>query len=206
MNIGYIRVSTQEQNIERQISELKKYGIEDRYIFIDRLSGATKSDTRPGFSALKMVIRAGDVLYIHELDRLGRNKTDITKELRYFKENNILVRILDIPTTMVNLDADNETTKIIMDMVNNVLIEVMATLAEADFNRIHKRQKEGIEAAKKRGVKLGRPTMQITEDFKKAYTSWKNKEKMAKDIISDLKMKPASFYKLAKVYEKSLYE
>ncbi|EKU77408.1 recombinase family protein [Veillonella seminalis] len=199
MKIGYIRVSTKEQNIDRQKEELLKYGVEERYLFIDRASG--KNIDRPEYQLLKRALRENDELFIHELDRLGRNKADILEELKYFKEKNIKVRILDVPTTLINYKEHGETAKIMLEMINNLLIEVFSTLAEAELKKIHKRQREGIQAAKEKGVKFGRPATPITDEFVKLYNEWKNKKITATAAMNTLKLKPMTFYRLVKRYE-----
>ena len=156
---AYIRVSTAEQNESRQLETLRKYVENDRDIFIDKATG--KNFNRPSYQALKQQVRKGDTVYLHELDRLGRNKQEVLKELREFKDMGVTVRALNMPTTMVEIEGENS---LIMEMVNNILIEVYTTLAEEERNKILKRQKEGIEAmpvndeGKKVSIKTGRAT------------------------------------------------
>lgn len=199
MKLGYIRVSTREQNVDRQREELLKHGVEERYLFIDKASG--RNTDRPQYQLLKLALRANDELYIHELDRLGRNKTDILNELKDFKEKNVLVRILDVPTTLIDYKEHGETAQFILDMINNLLIEVFSTLAEAELKKIHKRQMEGIEIAKQKGVSFGRPATPITEEFKIQYDRWKKKEITATAAMKYLDLKPMTFYRLVKRYE-----
>lgn len=150
---GYARVSSAGQNLDRQILALRKYVDED-HIVVDKQSG--KDLDRSGYQALKGVLglRAGDVLYIKSLDRLSRNKQDIKKELQWFKENKITLRILDLPTTMQNFGEGQDW---IQDMVTNILIEVISSIAEQERLTIRHRQREGIDAARARGQKFGRP-------------------------------------------------
>lgn len=200
MKLGYIRVSTKEQHVDRQIDELKKYGIEDRHLFIDTVSGASMN--RKHYEALKAFARAGDIIYFHELDRLGRNKIEILNELKYFKEQDITIRILDVPTTMIDFDGYGDASKSILDMINNVMIEVLSTLAEHELEKIHKRQQEGILAAKKRGIKFGRKPIELPDSFVEQYTNWKSGQCTAVETMRKLNLKKTTFYKLVKEYEK----
>ena len=173
-NFGYIRVSTREQNIDRQKEELIKQGADETRLFIDYATG--KNTDRVALQHLLQALQDGDTLYIHELDRLGRSKRDIISVLKEIHDKGVTVRILDIPTTLLDLSSFGDLTKPIMDMINNLLIEVYATLAEAELKKMQKRQKEGIEAAQKRGVKFGRPKHQIDKGFIKIYNLWQKKE------------------------------
>ena len=146
---GYCRVSTKEQNTDRQIEALKEYGVHERDIIIDKASG--KDFNREQYKELKKTARDGDIIIIKELDRLGRNKTQIKQELQYYKEHNINVVILNIPTTKMLLNMDLKENKWIVDMVNNILIEVLSTIAEEERLKIKQRQAEGIAIAKKEG-------------------------------------------------------
>ena len=132
----YARVSTKEQKLDRQLEVFKSMGAEERQIIVDKVSG--KNFDRPGYITLKeSLLRPGDTLVVKELDRLGRNKEQIKDELKYFQENHIRVRIFDIPTTMMDVPPDSQW---IIDMITNLLIEVLASLAEQELNKIKKRQ------------------------------------------------------------------
>lgn len=203
MKLGYIRVSTKEQNISRQKKELLAHGVEERFLFVDKSTG--KSFNREQYQVLKVALRAGDELYVHELDRLGRNKKAISEELQYFKEHNIIVRILDVPTTMMNYTAlNNEMAKSMLEMINNLLIEVLSTLAEQELAKLHKRQSEGIAAARSKGVKFGRPLLPLPDNFQKIYTEWKNDEYTAVEARKRLNLSHSTFYRMVKRYESSL--
>ena len=205
MKLGYIRVSTKEQNIDRQIQELCKYGIEERSVFIDHTSG--KDFNRPQYEALKNYCRKGDELYIHELDRLGRSKKLIFEELNFFKEAGVIVRILDIPTTLTNFTVHNEMSKTIMDMINNLLLEVLSTLAEQELLKLHKRQREGIDAAKEKGIQFGRPkkydfiNKEEYDKFSYTYNLWKNNHITAVEAFTSLGVCKTTFYARVKQYE-----
>lgn len=123
---GYARVSTREQHLDRQIKVLMDCGIDEREIINDKATGVTLE--RDGYQALKnTILREGDTLVIKSLDRLSRSKEHIMQELRYFKERHIIVRVIDLPTTMIQLPDGQEW---VFDMINNILIEVLASIAE----------------------------------------------------------------------------
>ncbi len=151
----YGRVSTKEQNLARQLESARKYKDVDQ-VFSDKQSG--KDFSRDGYINMKEVLEKGDEVIIHSLDRLGRNKEGIKEELAWFKEHGVIVRILDVPTTMIEYPAGQEW---VMDMVNNILIEVLGAFAEQERENIRKRQAEGIAAmpvveGKKVSKKTGR--------------------------------------------------
>lgn len=145
MEYGYARVSSTEQNLDRQVLALQEY-VKPEKIVMDRQSG--KNLDRPGYNALKGIfgLRPGDVLYIVSLDRLSRNKEDIKNEVAWFKEHKVRLMILDLPSSMVQVPENQEW---IIEMIQNILIEVLASMAEQERLMIRKRQREGIEAAKK---------------------------------------------------------
>lgn len=153
MRYAYIRVSTREQHLDRQIEAIKEYRPDE--VFADKLSG--KNFDRPEYHRLKSIIRRGDEIIVKELDRFGRNKDAVKEELKWFKDNGVIVRVLDIPTTMIELPGQEW----IAEMVNNILIEVVAAVAEQERKKIRQRQKEGIACARERGVKFGRPEKDV---------------------------------------------
>lgn len=194
----YARVSTKDQNLDRQISAFKKLGAAEREIVTDKESG--KDLERKGYQALKTtMLRKGDALVIKSLDRLSRNKSDIKKELEYFKSNGIRLKVIDLPTTMMELPEGQEW---VFDMVNNILIEVLGTIAEQERNTIRQRQAEGIKAAKDKGKKLGRPALEKPDNWDAVYTRWENGEITAKKAMQETGLKRASFYNLVKRLEK----
>ena len=193
----YARASSKEQNLDRQIAAFTALGAKDREIITDKESG--KDLERPGYQALKnAILRRGDTLVVKSLDRLSRNKADIHNELRYFKENGIRLKVIDLPTTMMDLPEGQEW---VFEMVNNILIEVLGTIAEQERETIRKRQAEGIQAAKAKGKKLGRPALQFPTNWKPVYTAWKAGQITAKTAMEQTNTKRTSFYKLVKLTE-----
>ena len=170
----YARVSSKEQNLDRQIEAFLALGAEERQIITDKKSG--KNLEREGYQALKNVmLRQGDTLVVKSLDRLSRNKADIKNELQYFKEHGIRLKVIDLPTTMMNLPEGQEW---VFEMVNNILIEVLGTIAEQERETIRKRQAEGIEAARKNGKKLGRPAITFPQNWEQVYELWKQGDRL----------------------------
>ena len=192
---GYARISSMTQHEDRQIKKLKEVGVEERNIIVDKESG--KNLERDGYQLLKTkLLRAGDTLVIKELDRLGRKKSDIKRELEEFKAMNIRVKILDIPTTLVDF---KEETQWIQEMITNILIEVLGGFAEEERKKILKRQREGIDVALEKGVKFGRPQVQVPEEWERVIAMVENKERTSVEAMSLLNLKKTTYYKLRKM-------
>lgn len=171
--VVYIRVSTKDQNLQRQLYEMKKLGIEDKYIYEDKASG--KDMDRIGYQYMKKSLQRGDTLVIKSLDRLGRNQNDIKTEWQYFKDNKINVRVLDMPALNINY-SKGRAIEGLHSMISNIVFEVISWQAEEERTRIKQRQAECIESAKKQGKHLGRPQLNLN-------TSLKTHEKNQKTII-----------------------
>lgn len=201
MKFGYLRVSTKEQSEARQIAELIKY-VDIKNIFIDKSSG--RDFDRPQYKLLKDKVRKGDEIYFKELDRLGRNKKQIKEELEYYRKNDIIVRFLDIPTTLMQFETFGEMQKSIMEMVNTILIEVLSTQAEAEYKKIKQRQVEGIEIAKKNDKykNCGRPKIKLVNNFDLLYENYKDKKITGVDFAKMLGIAKSTLYKKIKEYEK----
>ena len=198
--MGYARVSSTSQNLDRQIAELEKY-VEPSNIVVDKASG--KDLNRDGFQALKgpLGLRKGDTLIIKSLDRLSRNKSDIKNELEWFKENQVTLQIIDLPTTMLNLPQGQEW---IRDMINNIIIEVMSSIAEQERITIRQRQREGIDIAKAKGKHLGRPKLEKPDEWDKYYDMWQRGDITAKRMMTILGLKNPVSINLLKNHNKSL--
>ena len=189
---GYARVSTKEQNLDRQILALQKFGIDDRDIIRDKASGKTLD--REGYKLLRNhFLRERDSLVIMSLDRLSRNKLHIRQELEFYKQRRIRVMILDMPTTLTEVPEGQEW---IIDMINNILIEVLSSIAEQERVRTLERQAQGIEAAKQKGKHLGRPPISVPDDWDEVYTLWQNNEITAVEAMRRTGLKRSSFYKI----------
>ena len=189
---GYARVSTKEQHLDRQIKALLDYGIDERDIVTDKASGADLD--RPGYQALKnSMLRDGDTLVVKSLDRLSRNKDHITQELRYLKEHHIQVRVIDLPTTMIQLPTGQEW---VFEMINNILIEVLSSIAEQEQLSIRQRQPEGIAAAKAKGKHLGRPKIDFPSNWDIIFRRWESGKITAVAAMKELGVKKSTYYKL----------
>lgn len=189
----YARVSSREQNLDRQLAAFAAIGAKERDIITDKESG--KDLDRRGYTALKTaLLRRGDTLVIKSLDRLSRNKADIKSELEYFKENSIRLKVLDLPTTMIDYPAGQEW---VLDMVNNILVEVLSSIAQQERETIRQRQAEGIAAAKSKGKHLGRPAVAYPDNWTEVYKAWQAGQITAKKAMEQTGLKRTSFYKLA---------
>ena len=204
MIYGYHRTSTKEQHLDRGIQEITKFcennNLPLEKIYTDQQTG--KNFNRPRYQVLKEdILRTGDTLIITELDRLGRNKQDTLKELQYYRDKQIRVMILEIPTTLQDLSAlDNSMAQMIMETINNMLIELYATMAQAEIEKKEKRQQEGIAAKKARGEweDYGRPKAQKPDNWNEVVASWKSGEITAVKAMELTGLKKTTFYKLAK--------
>lgn len=199
INFGYVRVSSKEQNLDRQYEALKGYVTDEKYIYSDKASG--KDMEREGFQNMLKAMRSGDTLYIKSIDRLGRNKELIKRYLEHFKQEGIRVKIIDLPTTMQDMPADQEW---VIDMINNIIIEVYTAMAEQERMTIKQRQKEGIAVAKARGKHLGRPVLELPKDWDRLYKEWKAGKITSVKFMDAIDMKKATFYKKVKEYEATL--
>lgn len=195
----YARVSTKDQNPDRQIQAFRELGATDRQIIVDKESG--KDTDRQGYQALRnTILRRGDTLVITSLDRLSRSKADIRDELQYLKDEGIRVKILDLPTSLLDVPTGQEW---VFDMVNNILIEVLGTIAEQERQTIRKRQAEGIAAAKSKGRHLGRPQAVFPANWGEVHGSWKRGEITAVEAMRRMELKRSTFYKLCAKWEEN---
>ena len=205
---AYERVSSKDQNLERQETAIRNYrpNISDANIFKDKVTG--KTFDREHYNEMKIILEhlskvnaTNDQIEVvfEEMDRLGRDKESIKKELQWYKDRGIYIRILELPSTLVDIDSNN---KWVMDMVTNILIEVYATMAQQELEKRAKRQTEGIIEAQKKGIKFGRQPIQLNEsEFMTVYNSWKAAEINARQAMNILGIKPNTFYRRVKEYE-----
>lgn len=199
IDFGYMRVSSKDQNLDRQLEALRKYVPYEEYIYSDKASG--KDMNREGFQNMLKAMRSGDTLYIKSIDRLGRNKQQIKEYLELFKKKGIRVKIIDLPTTMQDVPQGQDW---VIDMINNIIIEVYTSMAEQERENIKTRQAEGIAVAKKQGKHLGRPVLELPKEWGKLYKEWKQGNITAVAFMNAIDMKKATFYKKVKEYEATL--
>ena len=200
---AYIRVSTKEQNIDRQQESISKYcldnniDIDERDIIIEKQSG--KDFNREGYLTLKnSLLRKGDTLIIKELDRLGRDMAMIKEEWRELEKLGISIVVIDTPILNTVGKTDLEKT-----LISNIVFELLSYMAEKERVKIKQRQAEGIAAAKAKGIKLGRPEIQYPDNWIEVYNSWRGKEITAVKAMELTGLKKNSFYNLVKRYEEN---
>ncbi|MED3949885.1 MULTISPECIES: recombinase family protein [Priestia] len=195
---GYIRVSSRDQNEGRQLQSMQEIGISSRDIFIDKQSG--KNFNREQYQLLKRMIRKGDILYIHSLDRFGRNKEEILQEWNAItKEIEADIVVLDMPLLDTTQYKDSLGT-----FIADLVLQILSWMAQEERDRLRKRQREGIDAALTKSISFGRPKAQVNQEFIEAYNRWKTKEITAVQAMKEANVKKTTFYKLVKVYESTL--
>ena len=188
MNIGYARVSTTDQNLDRQMQALNEVGVEK--IYVDKLSG--KNFDRQEYQKMKQSLKKGDLLYIKSIDRLGRNYDMIIDEWRTLvNDMNVDIQVLDMPLLDTRIEGKNLVGKFISDIV----LQILSFVAENERENIKKRQAEGIRIAKEKGKHLGRPKLKLPKNFTIIANQYKEKEITLAEALSSLKMNRSTFYK-----------
>lgn len=195
------RVSSKDQSLARQLVVARElFDIPDENVFCDKASG--KDFDRPEYQRLKSIVKAGDEVIVKEFDRFGRNKSEMKKELEWFRQRGVAVRILDIPTTLL----DFKDQKWVLEMVNNILIEVVGTMAEQEREKSKKRQREGIDAmpvvdgkrvSLKTGNPMGRPKYEV-EDFPKYLKKQKDGLITVVDACEEMGISRSQWYRLVR--------
>ena len=199
MNYGYVRVSTVNQNIDRQVEEMYKWGLTDKYIYVDKQSG--KDFERPNYQIMKKKLKENDLLIIKSIDRLGRNYEMIIKEWQEItKEINCDIVVIDFPLLDTRVDDKNLVGKFISDIV----LQVLSFVAQNERENIRQRQKEGIRIAKEKGIHMGRPKKILPNDFYEVAKCYLNKEITNKDAASKLNMARTTFLKYVKEYKENI--
>lgn len=191
---SYIRVSSKEQNLDRQKQAMIEYGIDERDIIEDKQSG--KDFNRNGYLTLKnSLLRAGDTLVIKELDRLGRNMEMIKNEWQELQAKGIDIIVIDTPILITVNKTDLEKK-----LISNIVFELLSYMAEKERIKIRARQAEGIAIAKRNGVYKGRKKI-INDNFEAVYKEWKDNKITAVKAMEKLGMKKNTFYRRVKEYE-----
>jgi DNA invertase Pin-like site-specific DNA recombinase len=187
--VAYLRVSSKEQNLDRQIDEIQKLGIEDKYIYTDKESG--KDFERVGYKYMKKSLEKDDLLIIKSLDRFGRNYEEIIKEWNDItKEIKADIRVLDMELLDTSKHKD-----LLGTFISDLVLQVLSFVAHQERENIKQRQKEGIASAKLRGVAFGRPKIEIDDNFNMIYERWKNREIKAVEAMKELNMTKSTFYR-----------
>lgn len=205
MIYGYARVSTNNQNLDRQIEALKKAGVEQKNIFCDKESGTTFNrsyfNLLVGTDESASMLREGDLLVVCSIDRLGRNYSEITKQWQKItKEIKADIKVLDMPL----LNTAGDTHGLDQQFLSDLVLQILSYVADKERINIKERQRQGIEAAKAKGKSLGRPKIQRPDNFEDIYKEWKNGEITAVDAMKELGIKRGTFYKFVKEYEKRI--
>ncbi len=193
---GYIRVSSMDQNEDRQRIALRGKGVPERNLYIDKQSG--KDFDRPRYKRLVKRLKAGDLLYVHSIDRLGRNYKEIQEQWRVLtKEKGADVCVLDMPL------LDTRNGKDLMGtFIADLVLQILSFVAQSERENIRKRQAEGIAAAKARGVKFGRPALPLPENFYAVHKAWRGKKRALRQAAAACGMPVGTFYAKAVRYEK----
>lgn len=189
MKYGYVRTSTKEQNLDRQIIAMKEAGIEEQYIFKEQKSG--KDFDRQEYRKMMRRIKKGDALYIKSIDRLGRNYEEIIDQWKIItRDKKADIVVLDMPILNTSILKDSLKT-----FVSELVLQIMSYMAEEERKMILSRSREGIAAAKARGVKFGRPKKEKPEDFEEVYNAYKNQEITVNEAITRLRVSKSTFYR-----------
>lgn len=192
---GYCRISDADQNEARQIQAMQEAGVDERFILIDKQSG--KDFNRPQYQILKNALREGDLLIIKSIDRLGRNYKEIMKEWQTITQKiKADIRVLDMALLDTTLHKD-----LLGTFISDLILQVLAYVAQQERENIKQRQAEGIAIAKAKGKHLGRPKAEIPKDFEVVYKDWKDGNITGKKAMTKLGLKTTTFYKLVKQYE-----
>lgn len=187
---GYIRVSTKEQNPERQFVAMENYGIMKKDIYFDAITG--KDFMRPAYKKLSRKMKRGDILVIKSIDRLGRNYGEILEQWRKItKEIGADIQVIDMPLLDTTICQENLTGVFISDLV----LQILAYVAETERAFIRQRQVEGIAIAREKGVKFGRRKIQIPDDFDEYYIAWKNGQMSSRQAAKKIGMSHTTFYR-----------
>ena len=196
---GYARVSTREQNEDRQIIALKEMGVPEKNIYIDKLSG--KNFDRPQYKKLLKKLDSNSVLYIKSIDRLGRSYRDLSDQWQLItKEKGADVVVIDMPV----LDTRREKN-LLGTLISDLVLALLSYVAESEYRTIHQRQAEGIAAAKARGVRFGRKPLPLPDNFQDVYQKWKHKKITVSEAAIECGMAQTTFFNRAKKFENSLY-
>ena len=194
---GYIRVSSRDQNEERQLIALHGKGVKDEFIFIDKKSG--KDFDRPQYKKLVKKLKQGDLLMIQSIDRLGRNYEEVQNQWRVLtKEKEVDICVIDMPLLDTRQGKDLMGT-----FIADLVLQILSFVAQNEREYIRKRQAEGIAAAKAKGVKFGRRPLPLSENFYEVHRAWRSKNLSLKQAAAACNMPVGTFYGKARKFENS---
>lgn len=191
---GYVRVSTVEQRTDRQYSALEKFGVDRENIFEDKWTGVNFD--RPAYNELLNVLKAGDLLVIKSLDRLGRNYKEMLKAWRYLKEDkSVDIYIIDMP--ILDTRTSNGLTG---ELISGIILQLLSYVAETERDFILQRQKEGIAEAKKKGIKFGRPAYEVPKEFFHLKSKYEDKKISSREAGKALNISHTTFIRWVEKY------
>lgn len=191
---GYVRVSSTDQNEDRQLIALRDKGVDNKNVYMDKQSG--KDFNRPQYKKLVRKLRAGDLLYILSIDRLGRNYEEIQNQWRILtKEKGIDICVIGMPLLDTRQGKDLMGT-----FIADLVLQILSFVAQSERENIKKRQAEGIAAARARGVKFGRPEKEVPDDFRKIVKAWEQKSLSFSEVLQKCNMSEATFYRRLREY------
>ena len=186
---GYVRVSSREQNVDRQLIAMQQFGVPDNHVYTDKVSG--KNFDRPGYRRLLRKLKAADTLVIKSIDRLGRNYEEILEQWRLLtKEKTVAIVVLDMPLLDTRQGRDLTGT-----LIADIVLQLLSYVAQTEREFIRQRQAEGIAAAKARGVHFGRQPMKRPVEFETVWQRWKTGELSARSAASELGITHQTFLK-----------
>ena len=191
---GYVRVSSMDQNEDRQMVALSEAGVSEKNIFMDKLSG--KSFDRPQYKKMVKKLKSGDLLYALSIDRLGRNYEEIQNQWRVItKEIGADICVLDMPLLDTRQGKDLMGT-----FIADLVLQILSFVAQSERENIKKRQEQGIAAAKAKGVRFGRPEIPLPDNFGKLVKDWEKKRISLEEVLKLCNMSEATFYRKLREY------
>lgn len=191
---GYVRVSSTDQNEDRQMIALSEVGVPKKNIYMDKMSG--KDFDRPQYQKLLKKLKPGDLLYILSIDRLGRNYEEIQRQWRIItKEKNVDVCVIDMPLLDTRQGKDLMGT-----FIADLVLQILSFVAQSERENIKKRQAEGIAAAKAKGVRFGRPEKDVPDNFAVIIKRWEQKKLSLSEVLKQCNMSEATFYRRLREY------
>lgn len=192
---GYVRVSSRDQNEARQLAALTAWGVVLENVYMDKQSG--KNFERPQYKRLMKKLKPGDLLIVQSIDRLGRDYDEILEQWRFItKEKQADMLVLDMPLLDTRAKGHDLTGTFIADLV----LQILSYVAQTEREMIHKRQAEGIVEAKARGVKFGRPSAKVPDDFGEIVLAWEQKRLPISEVLELCNMSEATFYRKLREY------
>ena len=190
---GYIRVSSKDQNPERQFIAMEEYGVQKKNIYLDKISG--KDFDRPQYKKMMRKLKEGDILVIKSIDRLGRNYAEILEQWRIItKEIRVDIKVIDMP--LLNTDSTHEN--LVSVFISDLVLQILAYVAETEREFIKQRQAEGIAAAKAKGVKFGCKKNEIPKEFEIYYQMWNRGEISTRKAADKLQISHTTFHRWCK--------